>query len=629
MGAIFGAFFCRGVSTVQFQNKMGSRLAHRYSFINELYCSNNEFMVAASWDERDAGLLHMNGCVVAFEGEIYNTLDLYNRFFSEKQWDDKENINVLLILMYKKFGLDFPSYLNGVFSIALWDTELHQLVLCRDHVGSHSLFYSITNQGVFFASTVNAILATGVVPRDISQIAVNQYFASKALSPPVTMYKFVSAVRPSHSVLIDERNKREYDYWRLHEIDVDNNLKEDVCIDQLRHIILNAIDIRAEYSSAFGSIVSGGLDTGIVTARLASKYASHNLDVFSISFDEDSYSDDPLQQLMVRKFSLNHHQAVLGPSEFARILMEAVGELDSPLNDIAFVGMAKVFELAREHGFRIMFEGEGPDEIFPAGNSQGERQIAKFLLIPDFIRHKIIGSLFHTMPLGDSICCKTARILVRIGMDDNERRLTWRTYFHNRLRQKLLISDWYRDEDPYEIQRNYLMQCKNADFINKYQFGLIKTFLPDNLLFKDERMAAREGIMNRIPLIDRRLVELSLKIPSKLQLAKPGRLSDGIKLLYKKALTGYVPDQIIKHKKVRGFSHPTSLWFRNELKEFLIDILLGETTKNRGIFKMQYVKKLVDNHIAGKSDYDYPLNALLIFELWMRKNYDSLSSYSL
>lgn len=624
MGAIFGIVTNRDIKLDTFQQRMQESLAFRYK--DSVACRSAEgvLLSAAGWSENDFSLSEHNDCIVATEGEIYNIDELYQKYFSfEKKKSGQNNKIALISLIYKKFGLDFPKYLNGVFAIALWDIRNRVLHICRDHVGSHSLYYSITPKGVLFSTTVNSLLKTGLVSSELSREAVNQYFASKALSPPSTMYSGISAVCAAQVISIKNGSNTRHDYWNLADIDVDENVTEGAFVEQLRDVIFNAITIRADYPGSYGAIVSGGLDTGIVTATLSRKKKHNALHAFSVAFDEGIYSDDPLQRLMVEEFSLQQHQAILGAEDFRILLEDSIGYLDAPVNDIAFVGMAKAFELARQQGFRIVFEGEGPDEIFPAGNTHGERQLAKYLMIPTLIRHQFLGSFFHTMPLGDSLPNKIARMLTRIAMSDEERSLTWRTYFHNRLRKELLTKEWYDAADPYVYQRPYLTECKNSDAINRYQFGLIKTFLTDNLLFKDERMAASQGVINRVPLIDHRLVELALKIPSRMQLAKPDESRDGIKLLYKKALEGQIPKEILAHKKVRGFSHPTSEWYRGELKDYIMDILLGETTRQRGIVNPEYVEKLVKQHLEGRANYGYPLNSLLVFELWMRKNYDS------
>ena len=561
--------------------------------------------------------------IVSSEGEIYNTHELLDQFFQDKKQLYEENCFSIVPLLYEKFGIDFPRYLNGVFAIALWDDKKKTLYLCRDDVGSHALYYSSTAQGVFFSSTVKALIETSLVPPTLSAQAVNQYFSSKALSPPATMYAAVSSVRAGYIISIHDENIIEHDFWKLHEIDVDMSVSEEDYVAQVQNLILDAIKIRADYGGKYSAIVSGGLDTGINVSTLARSLEPEKLHTLSVSFEEVSFSDAPLQKLMVDQFGTKHHELQLSSVDFSETLSSAVGFLDSPVNDIAFVGMAKVFEMAKNYGFEVVFEGEGPDEIFPAGNTHGERQLSKFTRIPGFIRHNLLRPVFHTMPLGDSFVNKISRLLARLAMDDDERYLTWRTYFHNTLRKKLLTPAWYDSADPYLYQKPYLAQCENKDLLNRYQFGMIKTFLADDLLYKDERMASWKGVTNRTPLIDYRLVELALKIPSYLQLVKPSPTTDGIKLVYKKALRGHVPDAIINHKKVRGFSHPTSSWFRKELKEFVLDILLGETTKQRGMINIPYMESLVRQHLAGEANYDYPLNSLLVFELWMRSHCDS------
>jgi len=627
LGAIFGVIATQKIDMPGLQQRFHDSLATRFNDFFEVSHSEGIMLGGGGWSDKNFYLFDCpQKYTVVAEGEIYNTRELMDRFFSDQKHLYDQECFAIIPFLYEKFGLDFPKYLNGVFAIALWDDSNQVLHLCRDHVGSHTLFYALTSKGLFFSSTINSLLSTGLVPAQLSPAAINQYFSSKALSPPSCMFSGVSSVRASHVVSIKQNNVSEYDYWNLHKVDVDKTLFEDEIVDQLREIILDAITIRGQYSSSYGSIVSGGLDTGIVTAILAQKNAKKNLNSFSVSFEEEAFSDAPRQKMMVDRYRLHHHHAVLGPDEFVRILKESVCYLDAPVNDIAFVGMAKVFSLAKEKGVDVVFEGEGPDEIFPAGNSHGERQISKFLIIPKIIRQGIMGNFLRTMPLGDSVHSKMLRFLVRIAMDDSERQLTWRTYFHNALRKKLLDGQWYDPSDPYENQKQYLIKCMNTDEINRYQYGLIKTFLADDLLYKDERMAASRGVLNRVPLVDYRLVELALKIPSHFQLSKPDKLNDGIKLLYKKAISEFLPQEIVTHKKERGFSHPTSIWYKTVLKKFVLDILLGDTTRKRGIFNFHFIEKLVSQHIAGKANYDYPINSLLVFELWARANYDRCQS---
>ena len=146
-------------------------------------------------------------------------------------------------------------------------------------------------------------------------------------------------------------------------------------------------------------------------------------------------------------------------------------------------------------------------------------------------------------------------------------------------------------------------------------------FLPNDLLYKNERMASCNGLTNRTPFIDYRLVELAFKVPAKLKIKAPDRNSDGTKLVFKQAVKGLVPDEIINRKKKRGFSQPTAVWYRNELREFVADLLFSSNSRYRQFLNYNYIKKLFEEHVEGKADHDYYLNAILIFELWLQQNY--------
>lgn len=620
MGCIFGVISDVKIDLKTIKKIMGKSLACRHQDCLKEYRSKEILLVAGGNSADSALVMDPNeNYIAACEGEIYNERELSTLLPEVKRSEELCNPFTYVPFLYEKYGYDFPKYLNGVFTIALWDNQKKELHLIRDHVGSHSLFYSSNSGETFFSTTIKSLLASGHIKPTISYSAINQYFSLRALSPPVTMFKNVAAIRAAHVTTVGKR-VTEYDYWKLHELDVDEVTSEYDYVEQLRTIIQDAVHIRAQYPGEYGAIVSGGLDTGVVSAVLANK--SHRLKTFSVAFEEEAFSDVSLQKIMIDRFRFKHQQAIVSPVEFAELLVAGIGHLDSPVNDVAYAGMSKVFQLASESGCKVVFEGEGPDEIFPAGNTHGEREIRPYLAIPSSIRHKIIGTFFQRMPLGDSIIKKIIRFWVRIGMDDNERRVTWRTYFHNSLRKKLLTFSCYSDACPYDIPKEYLGQTKMADFFNKYQFGLIKSFLPDDLLYKDERMAASHGVINRVPLVDYRLVELALKIPSRYQICAPTSDSDGIKLLYKKALKGLIPNEILYRKKDRGFSHPTSLWYRRQLKDFVFDVLLSKTAKERGFFNMDYVYELLEEHSSGNSNLDFAISSMLIFELWLKEYYD-------
>jgi len=142
----------------------------------------------------------------------------------------------------------------------------------------------------------------------------------------------------------------------------------------------------------------------------------------------------------------------------------------------------------------------------------------------------------------------------------------------------------------------YLRETRLKDSLNVYQYAACKTYLCNDLIYKNERMAAANGIVNRTPFIDYRLAELAFKIPAKFKL--PGFTSKNVekKYIYRQALSGLIPDEILQHRKSRGFSQPTPVWLKNELKEFVVETLTGKKARERGILDMTYVSGILDQH---------------------------------
>lgn len=556
--------------------------------------------------------------IVACEGEIYNRKELLG-LLSNRQLPQSNNVFDLIPGLFEEYGRDFAKYLNGSYTLTVWDKKAKTLYLVRDHVGAHSIFYSVRHKGIVFASTAKAILSTGRVDKALDPNSVSAYF-SRGLYAPLTMFKHIHSVRPGCMIIFKDGSINEYSYWPLKDVIEDYNRTEESFAEEIKGLILDAVKIRAEYGGEYGAILSGGVDTSTVCSALMPLRNTPSLDVFSIDFENKRYSDAYLQEIMYSRYKLTPNRYILKPKEWSSILLKAADFMDFPVNDVAMVGMYKTFELAKKKGYGVIFEGEGPDEFFGGGHLHGERNIRKFLIIPLPIRKLIFGTLCPSLSPGSANVYKIARLLCRIGLSDEERQMIWYPSFHNKFLKKLLVPDIMKEakEDPYKIGKKYLSESHSAEPLNKYIYAsLIKMHLPDKLLFKNERMASANNMVTRTPLSDYRLIQLSLKMPVRYKCVSPTADFDGIKSAYKKAVQGLIPDEIINRKKTRGFSQPDSGWYRNELKDFLFDNILGSSCPLRGYIDVKFTRKLFDLHVNGRQDIADLLDQILVFSLWM------------
>lgn len=582
------------------------------------HCTETFAMGAASHPTETGPFLVANRAQTVYavcEGELYNARDLARTLGASSSTGGFAIVPEL----FERHGTDFPREMNGVFTIALFDTANRALYLVRDHAGSHSIFYAASGPQVCFATTIPALLATGLVKPDVSGDALDSYLSCLAISPPETIFKRVSSVRPGHMVVIKNGTTSERSYWPFDAVTEDRTRAESDLADEIRALFIDAVKIRASYPGSYGALISGGIDTGAIAAVLARERDQRALQGFSIAFDDQAFNDAALQEHVYRQYAIERNQIVLKPNEFADALIAGAAHLDSPVNDVAYVGMYKAMELVRRAGLCAVFEGEGSDEIFTTGHSRVEFSFQKNLAIPEWIRRLSFGTVFRSMPIGDSFLSKAWRYGCRVGMPEHERLSTWVPIMHNGLRRRLHPNTSYA-RYPYEHTRYYLSTASAKDPINTYNYLLTRLFLADDLLFKNERMAAAHGIVNRTPFVDFRLVELAFRAPARYKLKKPTATNDMTKLILKKAMQGIVPDPVLGRIKKRGFSQPTSLWYRKELKGLIVDLLLGPNSRIAGYLDRRQIVKICDLHLSGASNLDYHVNSLVILELWMRSH---------
>jgi asparagine synthase (glutamine-hydrolysing) len=554
--------------------------------------------------------------VAACEGELYNAQDLATTLGLPAP--AAEGFAVVPAL-FERHGKDFPRLMNGAFTIALFDVANRTLYLVRDHAGSHSLFYATSGANVSCATTTRALFAAGLVKPDISAEALDGYFACFAVSPPDTVFRGVMAVRPGHTAVIRDGAASEYAYWPFDACTEDRARSESDFADELRSVFVDAVKIRALHPGRYGALISGGVDTSAIAMVLLQNVPPGVLPGFSIVFDEQAYSDAALQEHVYRLPGMERHQSLLTPEAFREGLIAGAEHLDSPVNDVAYVGMYKAMELVKRTGLDAAFEGEGSDEIFCTGHSHGERSVQRLLAVPQWLRRATFGAVFRGMPWGPSFFDKARRFGCRLGMPTHERLSTWAPVMHNPMRT-LLHPGTTVSHYPYPQTRYYLSTASVRDPINRYNYLLSRLFLADDLLYKNERMAAAHGVMNRTPFVDYRLMELGFKVPARFKIQKPTATQDMTKLIFKKAMKGIVPDPILERKKSRGFSQPTSVWYRGALKNFVGDLLLDPTSKTGSHLDRGEIRRIFDLHASGTANLDYHLNSLIVLELWMRAN---------
>ena len=231
----------------------------------------------------------------------------------------------------------------------------------------------------------------------------------------------------------------------------------------------------------------------------------------------------------------------------------------------------------------------------------------------------LLQPFFGISPIGGGFVNKVRRQLFRLGLSDTERRLlVLPSFYHSGL--SILKNVTRAEAPPLDRARQYLEKTRLQDPLNIYYYGLLKVFLPDDLLYKNERMASANGIINRTPFIDYRLVELAFKIPEKMKVKPPTRDDDGTKLVYKKAAQGLIPNAILNRKKGHGFSIPSSEWYRGVLRDQVNDCFRPANSQLYDFLEprtVQFVKRQHENNTPG---YGILFNSLVMLGMWLQQH---------
>ncbi|MBN1546064.1 MAG: asparagine synthase (glutamine-hydrolyzing) [Syntrophaceae bacterium] len=586
-------------------------------------------MGSSSWMSgrvRGQAIFNEDRSIVAVcDGEIYNWRDLFSLLHRNGHILTTVTTTEVLVHLYEEDEENFPLRCNGIFGAAIFDFKKNQLLLARDHLGCKALYYAKRNGLFLFASNLRGLLASNHIKAEVDPKAVNLYLANTCVPHPHTMFQGVFNVPPGHTIKFCEGDIEEHKYWDVDSISEDYSASPEEFQKQIRELVVDAIKIRILDDQRIGGVLSGGVDSSTIVSVLTQNI-SEPIEVFSIRYEEVEYDDSPLQDIMLQQYPLRNNAVVLKPEEVPDLLLKVLQNFDYPVNNASAMGTYRCFELAGKK-VQIVFDGEAADELFCGGGGVvGEKFINRFSFIPEILRRLVFGSLGRSFYLDvPHPWAAYLRLIHRLGMPKHDRMLSWLPAFDRPSRRKLL-SPPYRyfvdTEDEYASGRHYLKESKLRDTVNLYQYGACKTYLCNDLLYKNERMASAHGIINRTPFIDYRLAELAFRIPAKYKLPGLTERNTQKKYIYRKALNGIIPDAILWREKARGFSQPTSIWMRNQLKDFVTDTLLSSRTLDRGVFVREYLEKLLHQHLTGQIDHDRLLWAILTFELWMREHVD-------
>lgn len=593
----------RGPDDAGVYAKGGAGLGHRRLSIIDLSPSGHQPMC------------NEDGTVwIVFNGEVYNYQALRSQLLAQGHRFKSNSDTETIIHGYEEWGIEgILKHLRGMFAFAIWDERDRTLFLARDRVGKKPLVYYLDKDCLIFGSEIKAILADDGVTRVPDFTAIHHYLTWQSVPSPFSAFSGIRKLPPAH-YLVCKGGKTELSrYWGLSYLP-----KHDLTVNGLKAEIVSrlteAIRIRLISDVPLGAFLSGGIDSSAVVALMAG-IMKEPVKTFSIGFKEESYNELKYARMVAERYGTDHTEFIVEP-DAVEVLPKLVWHYNEPFADPSAIPTYYVSKLARQH-VTVVLNGDGGDENFAGyGRYRANafsQAVHRFFPTP---LAKVMLPMAMLLPHGkgpDNFFWKVKRFLQEYVKCPELRNAGWLCHFSPEKKEEIYTPEFAAQvcgSDSFELILDRYREAQAASFIDKTLYADVMMYLPDCLLVKVDIASMANSLEARSPFLDHELMEFAARIPADLKLK--GRTT---KYILKEALRGMLPDDVLFRPKM-GFGVPLDCWFRNELREMAYDTLLGRRAVERGYFNRDYVKRLLDEHVSGKWNWQYHIYDLLMLELW-------------
>jgi len=562
---------------------------------------------------------------VVFNGEIYNYKELRAFLLTKGHRLRTSSDTEVIVHLYEEFGQECVSRLQGMFSFALWDQRNRVLLLARDRVGIKPLYYHLTEGSLAFSSEIKALLADPSVPAELDAAALDLFLKFHYTPGESTLFRHIQKLSPGHYLVVRNNAVTIAQYWDLRFSGARNHQSDEESARELDSLLRQTVADHMISDVPVGVLLSGGVDS---TAMLsyATEVRGAPLSTFTIGFGDELCPDERVgANIAARAFGSHHYEATFSAQDFANCLPKYVWHMEEPVVEPPAIALYYITKLAREH-VTVLLSGEGGDEAFA-----GYKTYRNIVWL-----ERIKRALGPAAGAASILCAAAGHMansprlrryapLLNMSLDEYYySRAADPSDFFNRRRGALLTDGLSRRMELDGRGRNLgnlFAQTEGLETLQKLLYVDTKTWLPDDLLIKADKITMANSVELRVPFLDHRVLEFAASLPGSKKLR-----GMQTKYILKRAIANRIPKELLSRPKT-GFPVPYETWLRKDLKSFAQEILTDRRTLQRGYFERQTVEHLMNENGAGHN-YSKELFSLIVFELWNRIFLDDRSKLS-
>ena len=568
--------------------------------------------------------------IVTYNGEIYDfsairaELEAAGRKFRGRS-DTEAIANGIA-----EWGIEaLCARIGGMFAIAAWIPATRILFLVRDRLGKKPLYWTrLPTGGIAFGSELSALHQVPGLDRTLDRQAAASFLRTGHLPEPLSIYRAVKKVGAGEILAFgpDLELRSTTRYWS-----VENAIAKGKAAAQLtdlnsavaatESLLVDAVAQRMIADVPHGAFLSGGIDSSLVVA-LMQRQASEPVKTFSIGYDNPSFDESEDAKMVAQHLGTDHRTFILNASDALETIYNLPKLYSEPFADPSQIPTCVISRLAREH-VTVVLTGDGGDEVFAGYNRHvaSAGLMAKLDGLPSLAQSAMTGTmralspdawdrLFGLLPgnagprqPGE----KMHKLAALLGLNP------W-----DRYRQYTSQWDSYADigtgQEPEEAAHIRETFQSLSDPVDRLRYMDLISYLPGDILTKVDRATMAYGLEARAPLLDYRLVELSWRIPSAVN------ISDGKgKQVLRAILEKHVPRAMFERPK-SGFGVPIGDWLRGPLRDWAEDLLSSAALDALGLVDTEQLRAVWAAHLAGKINAQYGLWNVLMLQVWLREH---------
>ena len=556
---------------------------------------------------------------IVYNGEVYNFREL------KKQHSLLERGHIfrsrtdteVLIHLYETVGLEtmLPE-LNGMFAFAIWDAKQGMLYLARDRYGVKPLFYQRDDRYFRFGSEIKAIIADERVVRKPCFQALHDFLSFDYVPGRQTAFEGIYELPSGHWLRMDTAGNITIQPYCELSFEEDDSIDESSAVERARELLLQSVERQLVADVPVGVLLSGGMDSSTLVG-LMQRCVSQPVHTYSVGFEDPSFNELPYARTVARKFNTIHREVIVTPDLVRALLPKYLTYIDEPYADGSAIPTYYVCQLAKDDVV-VVLSGEGGDEVFAGYETYAAYQVNHwFRKVPRWIRNGLIAPLVNCLPVSDkklSLEFKLKRFLGGQDLSPAQAHFWWRVVLTEAQKISLYMPHVLEQIVPQASDRHFVERFEQSvakDSLSRLFEIDCSVFLPDDLMVKNDRMSMAHSLEARVPLTDLELTAFMSTVPSGLKLRSLRK-----KHIMRRAMEGILPAEILNKKKV-GLEMPYSQWFKHELKDLLTTYLGPERISDTGLFRVEAVQTLVEDHLAGRVDHGRALWGLLNYMMWL------------